>query len=449
MKVFNLRFSDLAFHKDIRCGLSLIEYRNVVNRLVGSKFPLAKLGDVVVLEYGKGLTDEERTGEGYPVVGSNGIVGYHDEYLIEGPAIIVGRKGSAGEITYLEQPCYPIDTAFYVKPRSDFFSMKFLSYLLRLLRLQRLTLFKGVPGLNRFDAYEAKITLVPKEVQGKVLEKIEPIEHEIRGLQETLGDPAEAITRVFVREFSFNVARFEELRRQRTFFVEAGDFANNHDLRCSAKFHREAAQFVTSELRKLTDKSVKDYLAQDIVLGASVSPDDYDADGEFYYIAMSSIKSWHYDEEGARPVSDGYASRHQSKSVKESDIIMARSGEGTIGKVALIGEDVKGIFADFTMRIRLKGYLPEFAYYYFRTQYMQYLIETHKKGLGNNTNIFPNQVREFPMLDIPLTRQKAIVREILNEFSAQDKIKRRIEAKRKEIDRLMELALADSAGVAA
>ncbi len=43
---------------------------------------------------------------------------------------------------------------------------------------------------------------------------------------------------------------------------------------------------------------------------------------------------------------------------------------GTIGKVALIDdEDLQGIFADFTMRIRLASYRPLFAYYYFRTDY--------------------------------------------------------------------------------
>jgi hypothetical protein len=50
-----------------------------------------------------------------PVFGSNGIVGYHNVYLIEGPAIIVGRKGTAGAVNYSEKSCYPIDTTFFVK----------------------------------------------------------------------------------------------------------------------------------------------------------------------------------------------------------------------------------------------------------------------------------------------------------------------------------------------
>lgn len=92
-------------------------------------------------------------------------------------------------------------------------------------------------------------------------------------------------------------------------------------------------------------------------------------------------------------VSKEYSDSKQAKTVQKNDIILARSGEGTIGKVALIDDDeLQGIFADFTMRIRLKDYNPEFAYYYFRTTYFQYLIEIYKKGLGNNTNIEQKQL---------------------------------------------------------
>jgi type I restriction enzyme S subunit len=88
---------------------------------------------------------------------------------------------------------------------------------------------------------------------------------------------------------------------------------------------------------------------------------------------------------------------------------MARSGEGTIGKVAEIMEDYNDIFADFTMRIRLKNYNTTFAYFYFRTTYFQYLVEVNKKGLGNNTNIFPNIIQEFPIPDIDIDEQENIL----------------------------------------
>jgi len=154
---------------------------------------------------------------------------------------------------------------------------------------------------------------------------------------------------------------------------------------------------------------------------------------------MATIKNWKFDLESASTVSKAYADSKQAKTVQKDDIILARSGEGTIGKVALIDDDeLQGIFADFTMRIRLKDYNPEFAYYYFRTTYFQYLIEIYKKGLGNNTNIFPVVVREFPMLDISLEEQQRIVDEIHSEISKQNKIKSEVAKLRAKIDQIVE-----------
>ena len=146
-------------------------------------------------------------------------------------------------------------------------------------------------------------------------------------------------------------------------------------------------------------------------------------------------------------MSKEYSDSKQAKTVRKNDIILARSGEGTIGKVALIDDDeLQGVFADFTMRIRLKDYNPEFAYYYFRTTYFQYLIEIYKKGLGNNTNIFPIVVREFPILDISLEEQQRIVDKIHAEIAKQDEIKKQIESLRGQIDVMIQDVLTQNQG---
>ena len=75
-----------------------------------------RLGDLLAFEYGKSLTKSARSGNGeYPVFGSSGIVGLHDAYLVEGPVIIVGRKGAAGSVCYSEANCWPIDTTYYIR----------------------------------------------------------------------------------------------------------------------------------------------------------------------------------------------------------------------------------------------------------------------------------------------------------------------------------------------
>ena len=56
------------------------------------------LGNRSRLRYGVGLTEENRIEGAYNVYGSNGVVGTHNEALVEAPGILVGRKGSVGAV---------------------------------------------------------------------------------------------------------------------------------------------------------------------------------------------------------------------------------------------------------------------------------------------------------------------------------------------------------------
>jgi len=156
MTITTVNLKDISSHRDLRVGLGITSFNEVVTyyKQVAPTYQYQRFGKVATLEYGAGLTEAHRNDGEYPVMGSNGRVGFHDDYLIKGPSIIVGRKGSAGEVIFEEKDNYPIDTTFYVKPKTDQYDLKVLYYLLKQTKLQRLALFKGVPGLNRYDAYE-------------------------------------------------------------------------------------------------------------------------------------------------------------------------------------------------------------------------------------------------------------------------------------------------------
>ena len=135
---------------------------------------MVKLGDAISLEYGKPLKAENRIKGPYPVFGSNGIVDYHNERLIEGPVIIVGRKGSAGAVNFCKSPCYPIDTTFFVRIRKpQRLDIRFCYYQMLELELDKVNVQSGVPGLNRNDAYLKTIALPPLEVQQSIVAEIE------------------------------------------------------------------------------------------------------------------------------------------------------------------------------------------------------------------------------------------------------------------------------------
>ncbi len=133
-----------------------------------------KLGDVVQLNYGKSLAEKERVAGVYPVFGSNGQVGYHNAIVTNGPTLIVGRKGSIGEVHFNENPCWPIDTTYYV----DDFScceMRFTNWLLKHLPLKTLNRATAIPGLNREDAYALAVLLPPLAEQRRIVEKLDAL----------------------------------------------------------------------------------------------------------------------------------------------------------------------------------------------------------------------------------------------------------------------------------
>lgn len=138
-----------------------------------------RLGELYNFEYGKSLTKGSRAESGrYPVYGSSGIVGTHDQFLIEGPAIIVGRKGAAGSVHYSTDNSWPIDTTYYVRGDKNL-CLKFSYYLFRSLNLAKLEASTAIPGLNRNHAYDETILLPPFPEQHRIVAKIEELFSEL------------------------------------------------------------------------------------------------------------------------------------------------------------------------------------------------------------------------------------------------------------------------------
>lgn len=136
---------------------------------------VGKLGEVLVLEYGKALKEEERTGTGFPVIGSSGIVGKHRDFLVRGDGIVVGRKGTMGSVIWIEDNFYPIDTTFYVVDKLGVDKMFFHYLLLKNQNLTSVGSGSAVPGLNRNAAYSIEFVLPKVGVVEVFNQTIEPV----------------------------------------------------------------------------------------------------------------------------------------------------------------------------------------------------------------------------------------------------------------------------------
>lgn len=125
---------------------------------------VTQIGEICEFAYGKGLKASERVEGPVAVYGSNGQVGWHNEKLVDGPGVVVGRKGNPGIVTWVQGDFYPIDTTFYVVSKRAGLSLNYLFYALERANLPSLAADSAVPGLNRNMAYMTDTLLPSQEV---------------------------------------------------------------------------------------------------------------------------------------------------------------------------------------------------------------------------------------------------------------------------------------------
>lgn len=128
-----------------------------------------KLGEVLKLEYGKPLPKSARILNGkYPVYGANGVKSLSDIFYVDRPSIVVGRKGSAGEINLTGGKFWPLDVTYFATFDESKYDLKFLYRLLLTLELSKLA--KGVkPGINRNDVYAMEVKIPDLKEQKRIV----------------------------------------------------------------------------------------------------------------------------------------------------------------------------------------------------------------------------------------------------------------------------------------
>lgn len=120
---------------------------------------MTAVGEILELAYGKALKESDRDGGNIPVVGSGGVVGGHSVGITDSPTIVVGRKGSIGNVTWIDDAAWPIDTAYFVKLKHDDIDPRWAYWMLKSLPLSRMNKSAAVPGLNRDDVYRIDVAV--------------------------------------------------------------------------------------------------------------------------------------------------------------------------------------------------------------------------------------------------------------------------------------------------
>lgn len=302
-------------------------------------WPEVAVGDLCEFRYGKSLPDSARLSGSVPVFGSNGRVGWHDQAITNGETIIVGRKGSFGEVNFSEKSCWPIDTTYYVDSSATKADLRWLYYRLRSLGLNKLNRAAAVPGLNREDAYRKRILLPSLSEQSRIaaiLDKADALRAKRRAAIEKLDTLTQSI---FLDMFG------DPMANPRKWPVELLGHI------CSVRGGK----------RLPNGEEYSSYPTP------------------FRYIRVTDFRSGHVDESALVYLKPEVQSRIARYIVNAGDIVISIAG--SIGLLATVGKNLNG--ANLTENAaklvakRPEIYDPAFLTAYLRSKYAQSQIDSH------------------------------------------------------------------------
>jgi type I restriction enzyme S subunit len=152
---------------------------------MSTEWRILTIGEFCPFFYGKALTQLKRKEGKIPVVSSAGVTGFHDIPLVDSSGIIIGRKGTVGNVTLCDEPFWAIDTAFYILDNSQHRDLYFTYYLLKNLDFSTMNSDSAVPGLNRDQAHAILVKVPSLKEQKKIASILRVIDIRIKLLQQT------------------------------------------------------------------------------------------------------------------------------------------------------------------------------------------------------------------------------------------------------------------------
>ena len=126
-----------------------------------------RLGKVAELQRGFDLPSRDRVDGIIPIVSSAGVSGYHNEAKVKAPGIVTGRYGSIGEVYFLTEDFWPLNTALWVKNFHGNLP-EYVYFLLCNFDFKKFSDKTGVPGVNRNDLHEVNVVVPPLPEQKKI-----------------------------------------------------------------------------------------------------------------------------------------------------------------------------------------------------------------------------------------------------------------------------------------
>lgn len=329
------------------------------------------VGEILHLDYGRPLNESDRKLKGrFPVYGANGEKDRTDKFYHDKPSIIVGRKGSAGEINLTENKFWPLDVTYFVTFDEKQHDLRFLYYLLTTLDLPKLA--KGVkPGINRNEVYSRVVKVPPLVEQQRIVS--------------ILDDAFDRIaTATANAEKSLRNARAIFESHIQSVFTKGGNGWNETTL-------DDVCQFENGDRGK-----------------------NYPNREEYVECGIPWINTGHIEPDGRLSQSEmNFISREKYESlrsgkIQSGDLVYCLRG-ATLGKTALVDPLTEGAVASSLVIIRPSDLVDRHFLYYFLTSPIgQGQIKQYANGAAQ-PNLGAQSVAKFKISLPSLAEQKSIV----------------------------------------
>ena len=202
------------FRKQIKrdhVALRPVETPNERGQGISGQWQEVRWGDLATLEYGRALRGHDTARGPFRVFGTNGPIGWHDEALCPRPSVVVGRKGAYRGIHYSAEPFFVIDTAFYLKPKTEL-DIRWAYYELLTRDINGMDSGSAIPSTNREEFYGLPVTVPSIPEQRAIAHILGTLDDKIelnRRMNETLEAMARALFKSWFVDFDPVRAKME------------------------------------------------------------------------------------------------------------------------------------------------------------------------------------------------------------------------------------------------
>jgi type I restriction enzyme, S subunit len=344
------------------------------------------LGDVVKLQRGHDLPERLRLDGPVPVVSSSGVTGKHNVAKAEPPGVVTGRYGTIGEVFYLDEPYWPLNTALYVV---DFKGNvpRYVAYLLRSTLKNYESQKAAVPGVDRNVLHTLKIRAPDLPTQERLAEVLGAYDDLIENNRKRIALLEEA-ARLIYREW------FVHLR-----------FPGHEHFKVSNGVPATWTVQLLSELCRPRDG------IQTGPFGSQLHQSDYTEDG-VPVVMPKDIQGCRLQSDGIARIPEDLADKLRRHRMEVGDTVYGRRGE--IGRRAFIGRRQSGwLCGTGSLRIRPDPttVVPRYLFEALGSPATAGFIANQAKG-STMPNLSAGALQRVPILCPPMALQKSYIEEV-------------------------------------